>query len=45
MPTFAGTWTESEVESYLGDADSRLARWLLSPDREEVRIRARPLRV
>jgi len=27
------------IERYLGDTDSRLARSLLSPDREEVRIR------
>lgn len=30
------------IERYLGDTDSDLARWLLSPDREEVRVRIRP---
>lgn len=30
------------VERYLGDTDSSLARWLLSEDREEVRIRIDP---
>ncbi|WP_134670516.1 pyridoxamine 5'-phosphate oxidase family protein [Halorussus marinus] len=33
------------VERYLGDAGSPLAEWLLSEDREEVRIRIRPDRV
>ena len=33
------------VERYLGDADSRLARRLLSPDRDEVRIRLLPERI
>lgn len=30
------------VERYLGGTDSSLARWLLSDDREEVRIRIEP---
>ncbi|MFC7080149.1 pyridoxamine 5'-phosphate oxidase family protein [Halorussus caseinilyticus] len=33
------------LERYLGGTDSELARWLLSPDRDEVRIRIRPRRV
>jgi len=33
------------VERYLGDADSELAQWLLSEEREEVRIRAQPDRI
>ncbi|USZ67983.1 pyridoxamine 5'-phosphate oxidase family protein [Halorussus salilacus] len=34
----------SLIERYLGDTDSELARWLLSPEREEVRIRVHPQR-
>jgi nitroimidazol reductase NimA-like FMN-containing flavoprotein (pyridoxamine 5'-phosphate oxidase superfamily) len=30
------------VERYLGDADSALAEWLLSDERDEVRIRIQP---
>lgn len=30
------------VERYLGDADSPLAAWLLSDDRDEVRVRVDP---
>jgi nitroimidazol reductase NimA-like FMN-containing flavoprotein (pyridoxamine 5'-phosphate oxidase superfamily) len=33
------------LERYLGGTDSELAEWLLSPDREEVRIRVRPRRI
>jgi len=33
------------VERYLGEADSELAAWLLSEERDEVRIRVRPRRV
>jgi nitroimidazol reductase NimA-like FMN-containing flavoprotein (pyridoxamine 5'-phosphate oxidase superfamily) len=33
------------LERYLGGTDSELARWLLSEDREEVRIRVNPRRV
>ena len=33
------------VERYLGDADSRLARRLLSPERDEVRVRVSPERL
>ncbi|WP_435177718.1 pyridoxamine 5'-phosphate oxidase family protein [Halorussus sp. AFM4] len=32
-------------ERYLGGTDSELASWLLSPERDEVRIRVRPRRV
>lgn len=30
------------IERYLGDTDSLLAKWLLSDDREEIRIRVDP---
>jgi len=33
------------LERYLGGTDSDLARWLLSPEREEVRIRVAPDRL
>ncbi|WP_137287426.1 pyridoxamine 5'-phosphate oxidase family protein [Halorussus salinisoli] len=33
------------LERYLGGTDSELATWLLSEDRDEVRIRIRPRRV
>ena len=36
---------EDLLERYLDGTDSELARWLLSPEREEVRIRIRPRRV
>jgi nitroimidazol reductase NimA-like FMN-containing flavoprotein (pyridoxamine 5'-phosphate oxidase superfamily) len=33
------------VERYLDDTDSDLARWLLSPDREEVHVTVAPDRI
>jgi nitroimidazol reductase NimA-like FMN-containing flavoprotein (pyridoxamine 5'-phosphate oxidase superfamily) len=39
------TVVRSLVERYLGDTDSRMARWLLADEREEVRVTVDPDRL